>query len=297
MSKWKNYKAPNMGLLFYKHLYKDVRDKDGNMLIKIEQEGESQKIKFEVNKKTSEFIDFYNDLYAKKIGNYKTQLNTFTLGNTNFQLFTTYPGLLVGSGYSHETKSTGDASIGFYFDYTTGLPCIPGSSVKGVLKSMFENKTDITNGEALANLHFILDEIIEAGKEPAFWQAFKASLSVEKIQALKIEIFGDDDNDGKDVFFDAAIDKSKLKDIKFMDSDFITVHFKNILQNPTPIQFLKVLPSIAFSFNFKLYDNYYNNALVLDIKHKEILFKQILLTIGIGAKTNVGYGQFKESNT
>ena len=43
----------------------------------------------------------------------------------------------MGVGYQHETGAMGEAKIGFYFDYTTGLPCLSGSSVKGIIRSAF----------------------------------------------------------------------------------------------------------------------------------------------------------------
>ena len=49
------------------------------------------------------------------------------------------------------------------------------------------------------------------------------------------------------------------------------------------------MPNIGFQFNFHLKDG------LLTKEQKEILFKKIILTIGVGAKTNVGYGQFSET--
>jgi hypothetical protein len=59
--------------------------------------------------------------------------------------------------------------------------------------------------------------------------------------------------------------------------------------NPNPIQFLKVLSKVQFQFQFKLTDGG-----GLKAGQKEVLFKEILCYMGIGAKTNVGYGQFEE---
>jgi len=53
--------------------------------------------------------------------------------------------------------------------------------------------------------------------------------------------------------------------------------------------FLKVLPNVPFQFRFKLS----NKGWKADVK--QAIFKTILLTIGAGAKTNVGYGQFSET--
>ena len=50
---------------------------------------------------------------------------------------TTYPGLAVGLGYIHESDEIEDYKMGMSFDHTTGVPYIPGSSVKGTLRSVF----------------------------------------------------------------------------------------------------------------------------------------------------------------
>jgi CRISPR-associated protein Cmr6 len=69
---------------------------------------------------------------------------------------------------------------------------------------------------------------------------------------------------------------------------------ESMLKNPIPITFLKVLPDVEFSFNFILQDHQKIDEKLVSIKRKIALFKQILLDFGIGAKTNVGYGQFQQ---
>ncbi len=68
-------------------------------------------------------------------------------GYESFVLYTTYPGLLMGSGNLHDVSCKGAYKLGFSFDYVNGLPYLPGSSLKGVLRSGFsgqqkENKED-----------------------------------------------------------------------------------------------------------------------------------------------------------
>ena len=58
-------------------------------------------------------------------------------GYTDFQLCTQYPGLMIGTGNEHSLKMDGAIKCGFSFDYTTGLPYIPGSSLKGALRACF----------------------------------------------------------------------------------------------------------------------------------------------------------------
>ena len=59
-------------------------------------------------------------------------------GYYSFVLKTTYPGLLLGLGYPHGAEKGSDAAVklGFSLDYVSGLPVIPGSTVKGTLRSI-----------------------------------------------------------------------------------------------------------------------------------------------------------------
>lgn len=189
------------------------------------------------------------------------------LGNVHFKATTTYPGLLLGSGNVHELPSVeGQAILGFHFDYTNGLPVIQGSSIKGVLRSAFDCREYIQ--EILNDENF-------------------------DVEALEKEIF-----DNGDIFFDATILQADGFG-KILGDDFITPHknskktkdsngelIPDELCNPIPLRFIKVLPNVTFRFDFELSDG----ILTKDDKRK--LFEKILNDIGIGAKTNVGYGKF-----
>jgi len=100
-----------------------------------------------------EDIKFINDVnyFNRNIPGLNTVKNYFNIVDIiqSFELTTIYPGLLIGAGYSHpalkeikksDRDEVGDFQLGFFFDHTTGLPVIPGSSVKGVLKSVFPKK-------------------------------------------------------------------------------------------------------------------------------------------------------------
>lgn len=89
----------------------------------------------------------------------------------------------------------------------------------------------------------------------------------------------------RDIFFDAVITAAANNDGKFLDEDYITPH-KSPFTNPVPIMFLKVLPRVTFSFQFRLNDG----LITKDDKLK--LFEAIIRDLGVGAKTNVGYGKF-----
>jgi CRISPR-associated protein Cmr6 len=220
----------NIGWLFYKDYFKDI---DYSNL-------SSNENKNIINNKVKNIIDTT-----------VRQYNEEPLGNIHFKATTTYPGLLLGSGYAHELSSIeGQAILGFDFDYTTGLPIIRGSSIKGVLRSAFKYEDYIK--ELLGN----------------------QSLNISKLEK---EIF-----DNSDIFFDATIVSSG----KILADDYLAPHGDNELKNPTPLRFIKVAPNVTFRFDFELSDG------VIDKNEKTLLFASILADLGVGAKTNVGYGKF-----
>lgn len=289
MSTWSKFEAPNIGLLFYKQIYKEQIFRNR---IKLDDKGE---LTIQVSKdEKSPFDDFYADLYLKTAEKYKLIVNP--AATNRFLLYTTYPGLLAGSGYTHDSKTLGDFKIGFYFDHTSGQPVIPGSSVKGVCRSVFEVDVDekgknYSGENSKEVIKAIFQEILDKDttgfvpKEQI--KKIVDSITPDKIIEIVGEIFGKDKK-GNDIFFDAVLDINKNKTKQLLVNDFITPHL-DVLKNPIPIQFLKVKPRIAFEFRFKLCDS---GEWKKEIK--ELFFKQVLLTLGVGAKTNVGYGAFTE---
>jgi CRISPR-associated protein Cmr6 len=231
----------NLGWLFYKDYFNGL---DFHNL-------ENQKNQKLIVSKVKNIVNF----------NFKNE-DREPIGEYYLDLTTTYPGLLIGSGYMHELKDVeGQLILGFNFDYTSGLPIIPASSIKGVIRSAFKHIDYIRN---------ILD-IDE--------------LEDEDIEILESEIFDKAD----DIFYDAVIIKADSSN-KILEEDYITPHKNNPLQNPIPLKFLKIRPDVSFRFEFDLKDS------SITIEEKLRLFEQILKDLGIGAKTNVGYGQFIGSN-
>lgn len=194
------------------------------------------------------------------------------VANQVFHLRTEYPGLIIGSGNMHGAGDLGnsddDVNMGFSFDYVTGQPYIPGSSVKGVLRSHFKN-----HPEAVA-------EILNSSGD--------YGASKEDIGNLEKLIF-----DNSDIFLDAVVyDGNKYK--KLLGFDSITPH-KEVTGNPMPIRIIKILPDVCFEFRFVLRDRELNGKKLSSGKLKW-LFSELLRTFGAGAKTNVGYGNFVKSN-
>jgi CRISPR-associated protein Cmr6 len=228
--------SANIGWLFYKDYFNGLNYSDLG----------SKKNKDIINENVQNII-----LQTPKI----EELNEDDmLGNIHFKATTTYPGLLLGSGNAHELPSIeGQAILGFHFDYTSGLPVIQGSSIKGVLRSAFKHHEYIKE--------LLKDENIDVG-------------------ALEKEIFHNGD-----VFHDAVIIKADSLN-KILGDDFLCPHGDNPLKNPIPLRFIKVLPNVTFRFDFELSDG------LIEKSKKSKLFEEILKDLGLGAKTNVGYGKF-----
>jgi CRISPR-associated protein Cmr6 len=214
-------------------------------------------------------------------------------GVQHFTLETTYPGLTTGIGLTHGVHDDdNDFKIGFSFNHTSGLPAIPGSSVKGLLRSVFPDIKSKEEQEKVKAkwIQALLDNIGKDEFPTAVYQPVDSALSEDqklKIKAIEDEIFEGIREEktisiyNRDIFHDAHIVSTGKN---FLGTDYITPHL-NPLKNPKPIKFLKILPEIKIEFSFDL-----KNGLLL-IDQKILLFKKILLTIGVGAKTNVGYGQ------
>jgi len=256
---------------------------------------------------------------AVDVLNFKKQsgLNTQTI-----VLKTIYPGLFTGSGYNHETGNEGELSLGFFFDHSTGLPILPGSSIKGVLRSAFpnfKNKDVLASAEVLEpsdlqsnKAKFVVLEIFRLQEtdekkivqiahqlELAIFQGvdFKATLearqkAIEKAAPEPNSIVCHRSMSKHDIFLEAYI--SNPIGGKILGTDSITPHGDNPLKNPIPLPFLKVLPDVEFTFQFLLQDSELADGRIVTVAEKEKAFAAILTTFGAGAKTNVGYGQFSD---
>lgn len=264
----------NIGLMYYKDYFADWKTTY------------TKKSPLDLKNK----LVFFENL---KLNTYRSFVNSIDLLTQNFNLITSYPGLLIGSGYAHEIGGetiANELKLGFFFDHTTGLPCIPGSSVKGVLRDACEKVggkyielilKELAEGKRKSTCKDVATKFVESSLESILFEKDKTSIFVNHVfEGKNIPIYK------RDIFFDAFPIHSLNDGDKFLANDYIT-HHENPLKNPNPVQFLKVLPKVVFKFEFKLTDTKMPAAL------KEELFKQILLDLGIGAKTNVGYGQFR----
>lgn len=183
-----------------------------------------------------------------------------------------YPGLVTGIGINHEAGIEGEFKLGVHFDYTYGMPVIYGSSVKGVLRSAFKYKRRYV--ESLLSEENINVDVKEL--EDAIFEG--------KIDNKSLSVYD------RDVFFDAVITIANSKS-KILDSDSITPHGDNPLKNPIPLTFMKIASGVTMEFRFDLKASKLG-GIEVTATQKIKLFKTILEDLGLGAKTNVGYGQF-----
>ena len=201
------------------------------------------------------------------------------------------PGLLIGSGLAHGLPgSEEDVKTGLQFDYTSGLPVIPGSSVKGVIRSAFptikEDKEQSNEADA-EKLNYIKSLIADI---PEF-----SSLVLEDNDILEL---GNQMFNHGDIFADALLvgygtrmkQHGPVKQV--LTADYITPHTGGPLAQPIPIKIVKVAPGVTFAFCFKFNETKIG-AKVVSASMKKALCAAILQDLGVGAKTNVGYGVLK----
>lgn len=202
------------------------------------------------------------------------------------------PGLLIGSGLAHGLPgSEEDVKTGLQFDYTSGLPVIPGSSVKGVIRSAFptikEDKEQSNEADA-EKLNYIKSLIADI---PEF-----SSLVIEDNDILEL---GNQMFNHGDIFADALLvgygtrTKQQVPVNQILAEDYITPHTGGPLAQPIPIKIVKVAPGVTFAFCFKFNETKIG-AKVVSASMKKVLCAAILQDLGVGAKTNVGYGVLKE---
>jgi len=214
----------------------------------------------------------------------------FSDSENSFVLEVSYPGLLVGLGYMHEIgkdnkeqdkdKSLEEAvKLGISLDYVSGLPMIPGSSVKGTLRSAF-----------ISLPGYVIELLEQLGIE---------GIDKSALQSIEREVFGSRNSTGtqrgQDTFFD-AIPVGADKQGYLLNLEHITPHFdpndklsRAGLKNPRPLRLIKIRPGVKMLFRFHLTDG------CISATAKRNLFKAILMQLGAGAKTNVGFGVLKET--
>ena len=308
----------NLHHYYYKRYFsKDFLEKLENLrreISHLEEEkksksGKEQKTINEQIKKKKEEIDKVRNMtlhdyrLPQKIGDICDSMQPEANKTLEFEV--SYPGLITGIGLPHETGTgeNDEYKLGMHFDYTYGIPVIYGSSVKGVLHSYFQ--------EYVGKLH-----IVQNGENKVLSYAKGESLTAEQQKKLEREIFGSnidssDDNDNmpvgnRDIFFDAIPvqaappvrvpikDSQRIYPGSVLSDDYLCPHNENVFKDPIPIHFLRITPGVIIRFAFHLQDTCVG-GICFSADEKIKLYKKILTDVGIGAKTNVGYGRLKEA--
>ncbi len=212
-------------------------------------------------------------------------LNTIP-GERGFSLWTTYPGIMMGIGYPHDSGLEGNICAGFSFDYVTGLPYLPGSSVKGALRSAFNCPEYIRELMENETVNVTVLERVLFGKRPKDTGQMPDEGKVTFLDTFPIG--------SCDPIRDAA---GKLR-YKLLELEAITPHHTEKLGpllKINPLTFLKLRPGVELHFHFLCPENIlYGEGMCIHVEAVLKLFKAILLDLGTGAKTNVGFGRLTD---
>ncbi len=184
---------------------------------------------------------------------------------------TTKTPLITGIGQPHPNE------VSMVFDYMLGIPYIPASSIKGLLR-----------------FTSVVIEIRDPKNENKYIPDKEGNINDENIAEIKY-YFGGQSNEGAVAFLDAYPEH-----VPNLHIDIMNPHYGAYYQEgkapadylePTPIKFLTVAPKTTFIFRVIIHKNKPNYE-ILKQSVKTIL-EEALTKEGIGAKTALGYGLFE----
>lgn len=209
-------------------------------------------------------------------------------GSENSILMKNESRFLCGVGYVNNVE------WGLSFDWTTGIPYLPGSSFKGALLSYLEFRRDDPEPVECWNDNDFVE--MEDGQQ---WD-----------KKTILEVFGSQetlDRDNKCLTKEKKVGSVIFLDVypqnfKGFEVDVITPHYTKYYENPqeyppadiynpVPTHFLTIKPGSKFLFMFKFRNNG-NQTLGEKIKS---LIVETGENYGFGAKTSSGYGYFKRT--
>lgn len=181
--------------------------------------------------------------------------------------------LVTGIGLPHPLENS------LVWHHTLGVPFLPGSSIKGVLRAWLETWKSVDQ------------ETIDHGfgKETPGSQAGNC-LFFDAIPVDCVKLQADVMTPHFQSYYsgDKKEDEQETKSKKKSEKD--TKHFPIERFDPIPIPFLTVAPRQEFLFSIAPR----NAASNVDIEQIRSSLEEALHTIGFGAKTAVGYGRLKK---
>lgn len=276
-------KSKNMNYWFNVEYYKDLE-----YIYHINQDGyekEKEEDEKKLKKRDGEIEDFNfcgRHSAVEKFFN-KAQEDD---GKKSFILYTAYPGVMIGTGNPHEVSMENAIKCGFSFDYVSGLPYIPGPAMKGMLRSYFPKNDSADEQEKREYIRGLLQSE-ECG---VFTVENQEEAENTFIDSLKQNLFEADD-----VFLDAfpVVKQQKGAVDPLLAREYITPHKKEY-KNPNPINMIKIKSEVKIRFMFIL-NEFRNENYTISADQKLALLKRIILDMGVGAKTNVGFGIMTEN--
>lgn len=177
--------------------------------------------------------------------------------NGKMNTFRTQGRFITGIGREHPVEN------GFSWHHTLGAPFLPGSSVKGLVRSWAK---------------------VWIGEEPK----------------IVDRIFGPDGSEGRQVGSVVFFDALPVKPVK-LKADVMTPHYQGYYQknggppadwySPVPISFLTVSGGQSFAFAIAPRRSG-NESDKSDMEKAVKWLEEALASIGAGAKTSIGYGRF-----
>jgi CRISPR-associated protein Cmr6 len=255
-----NYKNGNFGLWFYKFVELNDKFKTGD------DDVDDYKNRYDELKKDNNVV---NSLIEKK-HLYQYAFCKSKDKTHNFLTFraTLKSPLVTGVGNIHPCE------VGMTFDHTIGIPYIPASSIKGIVR--------FAHTISLADEAYERGEVCESGyfDDEADWTKVPLMFGTGK----------DNGRRGKIVFLDAYPEKTPELEKDIMNPHYMPYYSENEppgdYYDPKPIKFLTVAKGTKFIFRILVekgsdVEEEVSNAL------RNSLEKE-----GVGAKTAVGYGRF-----
>jgi len=292
--------TPNIGWLYFKDYYEKLHRTDLNEYMETCKR-KKEKPKFDFDNKNKY-------IFNQKLDDHRNDLLKVSTANNSFIVRTEYPGLITGTGITHDFSHEDALKLGFSFDHTTGLPYIPASSVKGMLRAYFPSRMKKHDADKAEAMYQYLIEHLFVNPKFELTQKLTESI-IDRLEENIFEGYGwikDEEKNitewkrisiyQRDIFFDAYPQFSGYEGTggndagRFLGEGVITPHGTDPLKDPTPIKFLKILPNVSFLFQFQLHDVNIE-GLTINATQKCMLFRELLTQFGIGAKTNVGFGQ------
>ena len=193
--------------------------------------------------------------------------------------------LITGIGQTHPNE------VGMVFDHTIGIPYIPASSVKGIVR--FAHMLELIKSDNLEEYKGSDkggEYIVESDLKTLIPAIFGGDADEEKEGKKKEKKLK-----GKVIFLDAY--PAKVPDLHI---DIMNPHYGDYYSDengkippadyldPTPIKFLTVKPGTVFTFKALVSKD--SDFLLEPLK---TAFQKALEDEGVAAKTSVGYGRFE----